>query len=133
MKRLWDISPPLDATSPAFPGDTAYRQAWVATLSADCPVNVGSLTLSPHLGAHADAPLHYDPDGSAVGALDLTPFLGRCRVIHAIDMGGLVHLAHLTHALDDLPPRVLVRTYATSQPSSHPAPGHACAGEPVAR
>ena len=112
MKRLWDISPPLDATSPAFPGDTAYRQTWVATMSSDCPVNVGSLTLSPHLGAHADAPLHYDPDGSAVGALDLTPFLGQCRVIHAINAGALVHLDDLAHALKDLPPRVLVRTYA---------------------
>jgi arylformamidase len=111
MKRLWDISPPLDATSPAFPGDTAYRQTWVATMSSDCPVNVGSLTLSPHLGAHADAPLHYDPDGSAVGALDLTPFLGQCRVIHAINTSALVHLDDLAHALKDLPPRVLVRTY----------------------
>jgi arylformamidase len=109
--KLWDISPPVDAHSPVFPGDTPYTQQWAATLTEDCPVNVSAITLSPHVGAHADAPLHYDPQGVAVGALDLMPFLGRCRVIHALDAGPLITLAHLQHALADLPPRVLVRTY----------------------
>jgi arylformamidase len=111
MKKLWDISPPVDAQSPVFPGDTPYTQQWAATLSAEYPVNVSAITLSPHVGAHADAPLHYDPQGVAVGALDLLPFLGRCRVIHAIDAGPLITIAHLQHALNDVPERLLVRTY----------------------
>lgn len=111
MKKIWDISPPVHAGSPVFPGDTPYHQQWAATLSDSCPVNVSAITLSPHVGAHADAPLHYDPQGVAVGALDLTPFLGRCRVIHALDARPLITLAHLQHALTDVPPRVLVRTY----------------------
>ena len=109
--RLWDISPPVHAGAPVFPGDTAYSQRWGATLGPGCPVNVSALTLSPHVGAHADAPLHYSPDGAAVGALPLEPFLGRCRVIHAIGRGPLIAWEHLAHALHDLPPRVLVRTY----------------------
>ena len=111
-KPLWDISPPVDTGSPVFPGDTPYAQRWVATLGPGCPVNVGELTLSPHTGAHADAPLHYDPAGAASGALDLLPYLGPCRVIHAIGLGPLVRWEHLAHAAHDLPPRVLVRTYA---------------------
>jgi arylformamidase len=111
MKKLWDISPPVQASSPVFPGDTPYTQQWAATLSDTCPVNVSAITLSPHVGAHADAPLHYDPEGAAVGALDLDPFLGRCRVIHALDAGPLITLSHLKHALLDVPSRVLVRTY----------------------
>jgi arylformamidase len=110
MKKLWDISPPVDASSPVFPGDTPYTQQWAATLSEACPVNVSAITLSPHVGAHADAPLHYDAQGAAVGALDLTPFLGHCRVIHAIDAAPLITVVHLQHALADVPPRVLVRT-----------------------
>ncbi|MBL8386405.1 MAG: arylformamidase [Burkholderiales bacterium] len=112
MKKLWDISPPVDAASPVFPGDTPYRQSWSATLSPDCPVNVCAITLSPHVGAHADAPLHYDPAGRAVGALDLDPYLGPCRVIDARGCGALVRIEHLAHALAALPPRVLVRTCA---------------------
>ena len=111
-KRLWDISPPVHAGAPVFPGDTPYRQEWVATIGPGCPVNVSAITLSPHVGAHADAPLHYDPAGAAIGQVPLEPYIGRCRVIHAIGRGPLIRPEHLAHALDaDLPPRVLVRTY----------------------
>ena len=111
MKRIWDISSPLHPGSPVFPGDTAYRQHWTATIAPGCPVNVSALTLSPHVGSHADAPLHYQAEGEPVGALDLLPYLGPCRVIHAIGGGPLIEWQHLAHALQDLPPRVLVRTY----------------------
>ena len=108
--RLWDISPPVWAGAPVFPGDTAYRQVWAARIGPGCPVNVATITFSPHTGAHADAPLHYDDAGAAVGDLPLEPYLGRCRVIHAIGRGPLVKPEHLAHALAGLPPRVLVRT-----------------------
>ena len=111
MRRLWDISPPVAAGSPVFPGDTPYRQEWAATIAPGCPVNVSSITMSPHVGAHADAPLHYDPQGQPTGALDLDPYLGPCRVIHAIGKGPLVEWGHIAHATRDLPARVLVRTY----------------------
>jgi arylformamidase len=111
MKKLWDISPPVEASSPVFPGDTAYQQDWSAEISPGCPVNVSRLTLSPHIGAHADAPLHYDPKGLPVGALALLPYLGPCRVIHVMDVGPLVRPSHLQASLKDLPPRVLMRTY----------------------
>ena len=112
MPRLWDISPPVQPGSPVFPGDTPYQQHWTATIAPGCPVNVSTLTLSPHVGAHADAPLHYDPQGRAIGAVDLDPYLGACRVIHALAARPLVQWEHLAHAVHDLPPRVLVRTYA---------------------
>jgi len=104
MKKLWDISPPVHTGSPVFPGDTAYQQQWVANIGPGCPVNVSAITLSPHVGAHADAPLHYDPAGAAIGAVDLQAFIGPCRVIHAIGCGPLVMPEHLTHALGDPPP-----------------------------
>ena len=110
MRRVWDISPPVDTGTPAFPGDTTYQQRWNAQIGPGCPVNVSAITMSPHLGAHADAPLHYGVDAPAIGAVDLEPFLGRCRVIHAIGTGALVTRDHLEHAAARLPPRVLVRT-----------------------
>ncbi|HEX8030984.1 MAG TPA: arylformamidase [Vicinamibacterales bacterium] len=110
MPRIWDISPPLSASTPPFPGDTPYQQRWTLEISPGCPVNVSAITLSPHLGSHADAPLHYGQGAPAIGAVDLDPFLGHCRVIHAIDAGPVVKPGHLEHAAGDLPPRVLVRT-----------------------
>ena len=111
--RLWDISAPVHAGSPVFPGDTPYRQAWAATLGPGCPVNVSALTMSPHTGTHGDAPLHYDGDGAASGVLDLAPYLGRCRVVHALGASPLVTWQHLAAAAQRpaLPARVLVRAY----------------------
>lgn len=111
MKKIWDISPPVNARSIVFPGDTVYQQHWSATLSPDCPVNVSAITLSPHVGAHADAPLHYDAQGAAIGSMDLAPYLGPCRVIHCVGCRPLVTWDHIAHATHDLPARVLVRTY----------------------
>jgi arylformamidase len=99
MKKLWDISPPVHASAPVFPGDTAYSQQWVASIGPGCPVNVSALTLSPHVGAHADAPL-----------------IGPCRVVHAIGCGPLVRPEHIAHALGDPPP-------GRSQGGSAPAGG----------
>ncbi len=110
MSRLWDISPVLGPATPPFPGDQPYEQRWTARIGPGCPVNLSALTLSPHLGAHADAPLHYADDAPAIGAVALEPYLGSCRVIHAIGCGPLVRPEHIAHALAELPPRVLVRT-----------------------
>jgi len=110
MKKLWDISPPIAPDSPLFPGDTGYSQQWTATIGPGCPVNLSAITMSPHIGAHADAPLHYGAGAATIGQVDLAPYLGPCRVIHAIDCGPLVQIEHLAHALRDPPPRVLVRT-----------------------
>lgn len=114
MTKLYDISPPLGPDTPPFPGDQAYVQTWTATIGPGCPVNLSALTLSPHLGAHADAPLHYAAGAPAIGELALEPYLGPCRVVHAIGCGPLVRLEHLGHALPSLPPRVLVRTCRTA-------------------
>jgi arylformamidase len=109
VRAIWDISPFISPDTPTFPGDTAYSQRWVAQIGPASPVNVSAITMSPHVGAHADAPLHYG-DAEAIGSIALDPFLGRCRVVHAIDRGALITPAHLSHATGDLPPRVLVRT-----------------------
>ena len=110
MKKLWDISPPVSTESPLFPGDQAYAQQWTATIGPGCPVNLSAITMSPHIGAHADAPLHYGADEPTIGTVDLEPYLGPCRVVHAIDGAPLVEPRHLQHASSNLPPRVLVRT-----------------------
>lgn len=137
MKKLWDISPPVHADAPVFPGDTPYSQTWVARIGPSCPVNVSALQLSPHVGAHADAPLHYDPQGASIGCVDLHPFIGSCRVIHAIGCGPLVMPHHIAHALGAeagqlaVPERVLVRVYENMPQSAFDAALPAFAPETV--
>lgn len=120
-RRLWDISPAVAPGFPVFPGDTEFNASWTWTLGPGCPVNVSSITLSPHTGAHTDAPLHYAADGASIAEVPLDAYLGRCRVIHALGVRPLVEPAHIAGRLDAVPPRVLVRTYATAPAGWDPA------------
>lgn len=108
---LLDISPPIEPATPVWPGDTPVGIERVWRMEAGSPVNVARLTLSPHTGAHADAPLHYDEHGAPIGAVALDTYLGACRVVHCVGVAPLVLPEHVAGQLDGMPPRVLLRTY----------------------
>ncbi len=117
-RRVWDISAPLSADTPVWPGDTPFAEEAVWQIGPGCPVNVGRITLSPHTGAHADAPRHYDDAGVCIGDVDLQTYLGPCRVIHCIGASPVVTPEMVESHLENVPPRVLLRTY-TQAPVTH--------------
>ena len=91
MKRIWDISPPVAAGSPVFPGDTPYQQHWAATHRAGLPGqreqhHAVAARRRPCRRAAALRPRRAHRSAT----LDLEPYLGPCRVIHAIGCGPLV-------------------------------------------
>lgn len=110
--RVWDISQVVRPGMPLWPGEPDVALSRTATISADCPVNVGLLRAPLHAGTHADAPLHYDPDGLASAACDLAPYLGRCVVIDVVDAGARVELTDIDWEQLGDATRVLFRTYA---------------------
>jgi arylformamidase len=110
---LWDISPTISAELPVWPGDTRFAASATWQIGDDCPVHVSRMTMTTHLGAHTDAPSHYDPAGASIEAVGLQPYIGPCRVIHCIGVR-TVEPAHIAPALDGTPPRVLLRTYERS-------------------
>jgi arylformamidase len=116
-RRVWDISPVLQPGMPVWPGDSPFTQERTLIIGPDCPVNVSRLSLSTHTGAHTDAPFHYDRNGASIGEVDLDVYLGECRIIHAIGTAR-VELHHLAGHLDDVPERVLFRTYQSSPVNS---------------
>jgi arylformamidase len=116
---IWDISPLISAAIPVWPGDTPYSASTTWEIADGCPVHVSKLTMTTHLGAHCDAPSHYDPAGVGIDAVALDPYLGPCRVIHCMatsTSAGLIEPQHIAHGLSHLPlpPRVLLRTYQSA-------------------
>lgn len=107
---LWDISPALSSNLPVWPGDTPFSAETTWQIGDGCPVKVSRITMSTHSGAHCDAPSHYDSHGRAIDEVALDAYLGPCRVISCIG-AGVVQAQHLEGRLNDLPPRVLLRTY----------------------
>jgi arylformamidase len=89
-RRLWDISQPLRPELPVWPGDASFGSQPRWTHGGGSPVNVATITLSTHSGAHADAPLHYDPAGLSIDAVALAPYLGPCRVVDARGEGAAI-------------------------------------------
>jgi arylformamidase len=106
---LIDISPALRVGMAVFPGDAACRVAQTFTIGPDCPVNVGSIAMSTHCGAHADAPLHYDAEGASIDRLELGDFIGPARVIDARGENPLCSFEEIASALDSAPTRLLFR------------------------
>jgi len=110
-RRIIDISQPLSPDLPVWPGDTPFSQEKVWSYGSGGPVNVSLLRLSTHSGAHADAPLHYDPAGSPIGAVSLDAYIGACRVIDARGWGAVITpdlvAPHLALPVE----RVLFRTW----------------------
>ena len=120
MIRIHDISRPVLAGIPVWPGDTPYeyRRAW--KIGDGCPVNVGSVTMSLHTGAHTDAPFHFDDAGEDIASVDLGKYVGPCVVIEvppgtaAGPHGGGLRPQDLPKGTDEAlarAPRLLVRTY----------------------
>ncbi|GAA3592147.1 arylformamidase [Klugiella xanthotipulae] len=112
-----DISPPVSSASPVWPGDTPFSAEPVWRVGAEGGVNVSRLVTTPHIGAHADAPLHVDPLGVAIGLVSLDPYLGPCQVLDCRAARGPVGVADVRAALARQPgtvaPRLLLRTYDT--------------------
>ena len=112
--KIWDISQRLQTGIPVWPGDTPFTESRTWTLTDHCPVNVSKFSLSTHTGTHADAPMHYDATGAAIGEVDLTPYLGACRIIDVSASTGDITPEMICAHLTDTPPRVLLRTYVTA-------------------
>lgn len=105
MKELIDISPALRVGMGVFPGDAPFAVSQTFTIEPDCPVNVASIAMSTHCGAHVDAPLHYDPAGASIDRLDLGDFIGPARVVDARGNDPLCRFEEIAAALDGAPPR----------------------------
>jgi len=119
---LFDISAPIDTSTPVWPGDTPVEIERIWRMEAGSPVNVGKVTFSPHTATHADAPFHYAQDGAPIGAVALDVYLGECVVIDVSHAQSAIDVADLRDALESsnlaIAPRVLIRTYCTAFSSS---------------
>jgi arylformamidase len=130
---LIDISPSLRVGMGVFPGDAAFAVGHTFTIGPDCPVNVGSISMSTHCGAHVDAPLHYDAAGASVDMLDLADFIGPARVIDARGKDPLCGFEEIALAVDGAPPRLLFKLTGRGDELAWPTGFRSLAPEAVER
>jgi arylformamidase len=97
---LRDISVTLRIGTPEWPGDTPYDCRWTWRIARGDSVNVSTISGSPHVGTHADAPLHVQDGWPAADQLPLDAFVGPAMVIDVAGAGAVIDLAALALPAD---------------------------------
>lgn len=77
---LRDITVSLRPGTPEWPGETPFSCTWSWRIARGDSVNVSALATSPHVGTHADAPLHVHDGWPAAHELPLDAFHGPALV-----------------------------------------------------
>ncbi|MCB2113555.1 MAG: arylformamidase [Parvularculaceae bacterium] len=110
---LIDISPAVSPSTPVFPGDTAFSAIGTWNFGGECPVNVSKFETTTHIGAHADAPLHYINGGAPIDRVALDAYIGPCTLVHAIGIRNLLTADELAERIGArrLNERLLIRFY----------------------
>lgn len=95
-------------------------------------MNVSSFTTSPHVGTHADAPVHVRDGWSGSHELPLEAFFGRASVIDVSNAREEIGFAAIDRAIGDRPvERLLLKTGSTVAagifPESWPYLSESCA------
>lgn len=115
MSRIIDISPPIRPSLAVWPGDTPFRQDFLARMDQGANLDLSSITSTLHLGAHADGPRHYGLGAAGIGERPLEPYLGPCQVIVVrVSPGARILPSDLSEPISA--PRVLLCTRSFPDP-----------------
>jgi arylformamidase len=108
--KLIDVTVPLDAHLPVYPGDTPFVLEPIKRIARGDSSNVSTLHMSAHAGTHVDAPRHFFDAGAGADKLLLELSLGRTRVIEVRARAGIGPDELAAHDLSkDV--RILIKTH----------------------
>lgn len=126
---FYDISMVLRPGVPEWPGDAPYTCGWTMRMDAGAHLNLSHFAMSPHVGTHADAPLHVLDGGDASESFPLDVFRGRAFVLDLPEALRLrAHAAAAALEIADIAPhvprgveRLLVKTGRSTASGEFPA------------
>ena len=87
--KLIDVSVPLDATLPTYPGNAPFNLEAIKRIARGESSNVSAIHMSAHAGTHVDAPRHFYDGAPGADALPLEMLIGRARVIEVTSRKGI--------------------------------------------
>lgn len=106
--KIYDVSPTLHPGIAVWPGDSRFEIKPVARMSEGDSMNLSTVTLSLHTGAHVDAFWHFSDNGGTIDQAALEPYLGEVTLFTP-DVAGVIGPESLAPALEEPPCRLIVR------------------------
>ncbi|PYL67552.1 MAG: arylformamidase [Verrucomicrobia bacterium] len=103
--KIWDISRTLSNDFAEWPGDEPFHYRLTREITKGQTVNLGAITMSVHNGTHADARLHFDPNGESIEKAPLDIYVGRATVVDLTQTFLQSKEKHLI-TIEDLQPHV---------------------------
>lgn len=79
--HIYDVSVPLSAATPTYPGDPGIDIKQWLTLAKGDVANVSLINFGLHSGTHVDAPAHFIAGGSRVESLPFESLIGEAEVV----------------------------------------------------
>jgi len=83
--RIYDVSVPLSASTPTYPGDPGIEIKQWLRLANGAAANVSLINFGLHSGTHVDAPAHFIEGGVKVDSLTLESLIGEAEVVEVAD------------------------------------------------
>lgn len=85
MKKIYDITVAISATTPIYKGDPGVEITSFKAIASGSSANVSQISLGVHTATHVDAPNHFIDGARRVHELDPQKLVGPCRVIQVPD------------------------------------------------
>lgn len=115
--RILDISPTISERLGVWPGDVGFTREVALSIEAGDHIGLSATRATVHLGAHADAPVHYAAGGAGISERELARYFGRCQVVHVeLERGQRILPEHLHAKI--VAPRVLFATGSFPDPEN---------------
>ena len=83
--QIYDVSVPLSAATPIYPGDPGIEITEWLTLANGDAANVSVLHFGAHSGTHVDAPAHFLAGGAKVASIPFQSLVGPAEVVEVPD------------------------------------------------
>jgi arylformamidase len=106
---ILDISPVIRENTVVWPEDVGFQRKTSCDTNQGDHMTLSAISTTVHLGAHTDAPNHFEPNAIGIDKVPLDIYYGSCRVVEVNPKGRVILPSDLEGKPIDAP-RILFKT-----------------------
>lgn len=112
---IYDMTRTIATDTAVWEGDTPYQPRQIVSMAEGASINLVTLTMTAHMGTHADARYHYQLRGDYAAQLPLDAFVGRARVVSVARRTGALLPADFAHVDLNGGERLLIHSWLSEE------------------